>query len=74
MIDQNFVEEDSGVQMVNTACSKKRKTIYAVHKSGNDQVLSKSTLKKEYNFNHGVKMGTFFFGQVHSLSDFSVYR
>ncbi|KAF5806444.1 hypothetical protein HanXRQr2_Chr05g0221571 [Helianthus annuus] len=40
VIDQNFVEEDSGVQMMKTSCSKKRKTTYAVPKSGNDQVAA----------------------------------
>ncbi|MFS7899647.1 hypothetical protein Hanom_Chr00s070959g01788761 [Helianthus anomalus] len=40
VIDQNFVEEDFGVQMMKTSCGKKRKTTYAVPKSGNDQAAA----------------------------------
>ncbi|KAK1407608.1 hypothetical protein QVD17_39228 [Tagetes erecta] len=37
VIDQNFVQEDSGVQMINTACRKKRKSTYADPESSNNQ-------------------------------------
>ncbi|KAI7732266.1 hypothetical protein M8C21_024451 [Ambrosia artemisiifolia] len=38
--DQNFDDEDSAIQLMNTACNKKRKGIYAVSESGNDQAAA----------------------------------
>ncbi|KAL8196684.1 hypothetical protein R6Q57_024599 [Mikania cordata] len=41
MMDQNFIEEDSAMQLMNTTCSKKkRKVACAVSESGNEQVAA----------------------------------
>ncbi|KAI3717679.1 hypothetical protein L1987_69446 [Smallanthus sonchifolius] len=51
VIDQNFVEEDSAIHLMNTACSKKRKGTYAISESGNDQAVA-SFGHFSYNRNH----------------------
>ncbi|KAI7751291.1 hypothetical protein M8C21_028149 [Ambrosia artemisiifolia] len=44
VMDQNFDDEDSAIQLMNTACNKNRKGIYAVSESGNAQACHGSLL------------------------------
>ncbi|KAI7732265.1 hypothetical protein M8C21_024450 [Ambrosia artemisiifolia] len=50
--DQNFDDEDSAIQLMNTACNKKRKGIYGVSESGNDQAAAASFGHFSCNQNH----------------------